>query len=505
MLGEKRLLSCKEGKSVVYIRNSGFQLHMKLLNIILTLLKEGNKPEDIFILGGSVKSSIRKLENVLVEKKIPCYVPTMEKDKIDDRVIDGKIVFSTFHSVKGRQRKFVFVMGFDNNYFEYYAKDMDGKQCPNTLYVGTTRASERLYLIEKDGYPTDKPLEFLKMNHIQMKRQPFIDFQGSLQMVQNIYGQPKNTPPVTVHFITPTELIKFLPDSVMDEIIDLLPKLFTKISQPEDEVKLDIPIVIQTQSGFHEDVSDLNGIAIPSMYTDKIFQELNQDNTENLYNIIEKLLKPGEHPYIRDRFKEASPEIKSVEDYLFLSNIYSALQEKLYYKLSQIGRDEYHWLNEDMIDTCIERLNRVITRERCTPEVEVTIISKEREDEMSEINQVLKPFFSASGKKMRFIFTARVDMVCDDIWELKCTSRLTTEHFLQILIYAWLWRIISPEEQEKKFKLFNIRTGEIYWLEHSELEELTPIVVMLLKSKYEKIKRKTDDEFLETVHKSQQN
>jgi superfamily I DNA/RNA helicase len=107
MLGEKRLLSCKEGSAVVYIRNSGEPLYMMIYHMIMGLLKEGNKPEDIFFLGPSMKNSIKKLENVLVERNIPCYVPMFDKEKIDDRVIDGKIVFSTFHSVKGRQRKFV--------------------------------------------------------------------------------------------------------------------------------------------------------------------------------------------------------------------------------------------------------------------------------------------------------------------------------------------------------------------------------------------------------------
>jgi hypothetical protein len=506
MLGETRLLSCKGGMPVVYIRNSRYQLRMVILSTIVRLLKEGNKPEDFFFLGPSMKTSIRKLENTLVEQKIPCYVPMFDKEKIDERVIGGKIVFSTFHSVKGRQRKFVFITGFDNKYFEFFGKDLDRKKCPNTLYVGCTRATHRLFLIETDGFADDKPLDFLKMNHLQMKKQPFIDFQGPMQMIQNVLKPEKpingivgkDVDKLHIHYITPTELIKFMSDSVLEELLPSLELFFKKISLPEQEVDLEIPVVIQTQRGFYEDVSDLNGIAIPCIYTDRFFSGYGANGANILYSLIEnslKEVKEGEYTFLREIFKTAPKEIKGVEDYLFLSNIFSALQEKLYFKLSQIQRNdeinEYNWLDTDTIEICMERLNNVIHHRLFVPEVEKTIINPNMEPENNMIHNILKEFFP----KDKFIFTARIDMMCDDIWELKCSSTITIEHFLQTLIYAWIWRVIEPDEH-RDFKIFNIKTGEIYLLEKSSLEDLTPLIVLILKSKYEKIKMKTDVDFL---------
>jgi hypothetical protein len=37
--------------------------------------------------------------------------------------------------------------------------------------VAATRAIDRLYLMEADQYATDRPLEFLKMTHHEMKKQ----------------------------------------------------------------------------------------------------------------------------------------------------------------------------------------------------------------------------------------------------------------------------------------------------------------------------------------------
>jgi hypothetical protein len=51
------------------------------------------------------------------------------------------------------------------------------------------------------------------------------------------------------------------------------------------------------------------------------------------------------------------------------------------------------------------------------------------------------------------------------------------------------------DKPAKNFKILNIITGEIVTMNH-EPEELTRIVIALLKGKYENINLKTDDEFL---------
>lgn len=117
----KVLHACRDGTPVQYIRNTIYSIERVVVNIIQRILDEGDLPSDIFILAGSVKgttSNVRKIENVS-QRGIPCYIPNNEADGLDERVVDGKIVFSTFHTVKGRQRKYVFVVGFDESYMTY--------------------------------------------------------------------------------------------------------------------------------------------------------------------------------------------------------------------------------------------------------------------------------------------------------------------------------------------------------------------------------------------------
>jgi superfamily I DNA/RNA helicase len=133
MLGEQRIKACRDGGPVVYIRRPRYILEKIVVYNIKQLLEQGESPSDIFVLGGSVKgpnSPIRKMENVLTQNDIPCHVPMFETDAMDERVIEGKVVFSTFHTVKGRQRKYVFVVGFDNSYF-FIARDLPKDKCPN--------------------------------------------------------------------------------------------------------------------------------------------------------------------------------------------------------------------------------------------------------------------------------------------------------------------------------------------------------------------------------------
>jgi len=193
-------------------------------------------------------------------------------DKIEDRVIDGKIVFSTYHCVKGRQRPFVFLVGFDNSYFTYYARTLQKDLCPNTLYVGVTRASEGLYLLEFDQYATDRPLEFLRKNHHEMKNHPYIEFKGIPRTIfyQKEENLVKGSQIQEKHFITPTDLIKFVPESTIEDISPIIDRIFIKEPVLSEEFailgEIEIPTVIKTKQGFYEEVSDLNGIAIPMVY-----------------------------------------------------------------------------------------------------------------------------------------------------------------------------------------------------------------------------------------------
>jgi hypothetical protein len=501
LLGEHRMNAVRDGINVQYIRNTAYNIQIIVAAEILKLITDGVNPSDIFVIAPSVKgpySCVRRLENMLVERGYPCHIPMLENGNIDERVIDKKIVFSTFHCVKGRQRPYVFVVGFDNSYFKYYAKNLLRDICPNTIYVACTRATKGLYLLESNTKPEDRPLEFLYMNHVEMKRQPYITFRG---MHQTIFQDIEEAGTKLVTHLTPTEMIKFIPESVLEEISFILEKIF--ISETTMKIELNIPNIIETKGGFFEEVGDLNGIAIPAMYYDYLISTWTNGETESIMHDIlnSNIDMHGEirNEYLKSIIENLPKKLDSISDYLYIANVCLAIQESLFFKIKQIGSDEYNWLSEDIVIEAKNRLRSTIGKD-CQneqPKIEEYIIYGSLDEQHVQIDQILNPLFN--GRKFRF--TARVDTITENIiWELKCTSEISMDHKLQVVIYAWLWfmRINSDGFQnidEKTFKIYNIKTNELLTL-NASIEELNFIVVSILKGRFLKGSNKSTDEFL---------
>ena len=533
MLGADRLLTCRSGEPVIYLRRRLWDAINYIRSKIVIILTEGRGTYgDFFILSGSTRTKdVRLLENTLVEIGIPCYLPSLEDDKIDDRVIDGKVVFSTFHSVKGRQRKYVFVLGFDNSYFEYLGRDLCPTECPSTLYVACTRATHGLYLIERNDGLDNRPLKFLKASHIQMQNEPYMKFNGIPQTLFPEVSKRQNQ--VVTRNVTPTELIRFIPEDVLDEIVPILDEIFICETPPvQEEDVIEIPTMIETKPGRYEDVSDLNGIAIPAVYFDHLFSPeiehppiFRVDSLSNIENAGAELrdiinrelsnLRPNDYPYLQKLAEETMPSMcTTLSEYLYLTNLYCAIKDKLCYKIKQIERDQYTWLTESIVQKFFERMNIILSDECFDDETgelnaksEVTILRGMADDLLHaridrELSQFIPPI-NAEGKRELFRFSARLDLITPKcIWEMKCTADLSTDHFLQVAIYAWLWRMTMENMMEllniREFRLINIKSGQI-WRLNASTSVLTNIVVLLLKSKYGTKKVRNDVDFLESA------
>jgi superfamily I DNA/RNA helicase len=65
------------------------------------------------------------------------------------------------------------------------------------MYVAATRAIDRLYLMEADQYATDRPLEFLKMTHHEMKSRIILSSRESAEHFLEYAAEtrPRRSPP----------------------------------------------------------------------------------------------------------------------------------------------------------------------------------------------------------------------------------------------------------------------------------------------------------------------
>lgn len=500
MLAEPRLLAQKDGAPVCYVRKDKYTNGRILVANIHKLLAKGDRLDDFYILSGSPKGSfVKQLENMLVEQNIPCYLSTMDHQELDNRTMEGKVVFATFHAVKGRQRKHVFVLGFNESYFTYYARSLPTDVCPNTLYVACTRATDSLYVFENSE--EDGPLPFLKMSHSTMLKPEigYVQFQGLSQGLKRVKKESKE---IQKWSTTPTELLKFLSESALDTISPIVDKMFIRmnpitglphVDQTSEVQYLEIPIpgIIETKTHF-EDVSDINGIVMPILFYER-FDKKNATLLQELVRTHMNDIPLTKHSFLHEKVAQMPSLCVEREDYLFAANVCISTQEKLYSKLKQI--DKYDWLTEEIVEQCMERFEGVLGN-ICRTEswvAEKTIIHQSADLDHLNIDR----FFEEHLPGRKYRFTARVDfMTKNALWEMKCTTNITIEHKLQLVIYMWLHHMVDG--QSKPGFLFNVKTGE--WLQMIDsMEDLSSIMLAIIKDKYKETVPKSDAEFLEEM------
>jgi hypothetical protein len=500
MLGYTRLNAVKDGPKVLYIRHTSVYQVYKMIGFkLIELLREKIvKPDEIFILAPSVKEKkmehVKLLENMLVSNGIPCYVPTSENCSVNRETIKNKVIFSSFHQSKGRERKIVVVFGFDDDYFKWFERDKNSKICPSTLYVATTRATETLILVE-----CSKPLPFLQYSHQDLIEMEEVNFEG---VPLNLYteeaiNQRPSTPPENTHNTSPTKLIKFLDENVLIKIVKLIKdeNLFTLDPISDYGIITTLKNSINKQEYYDyeltEEVSDLNGMLIPAIFEERtsakntsciretVSNKLN--NISNEYHIFHKLLKDIDF----------NKQWLSTSEYLKVTNVYSAMDNKIHFKIAQIMN--YDWLTDEDVHFLLKNMFLHISDEEAFSMLyEEEIIGNEDDN-----NDAIDAFTKSINIKNKIRFKAKVDAISfTNLWEFKCTESLEPEHFIQLIIYAWIWNMkCIYTEGERLFKLMNIRTGEVYQLNY-KVEPINRIMECLLVAKFSKREMKSDEDFI---------
>jgi len=469
MLGYPRITAVRAGPKVLYKVCDPWRVHSSICDALLPRLLDGSvKPDDIFVLAGSIKSAktpVRLLENAFAAHGIPCYFPVSDDKAIDEEVIGGKVVFSTFHQAKGRERKIVILYGFDETYFQYYGKECDPLTCPETLYVAATRAKERLFLLQSNAAA---PLPFLKATVAEMAWLPYIEVQG----MPRVIAAAATTVTDDRHNTTPTDLVRYLSDPTLT----LLDAVATELFEVEEGASYSVAIPSKvTFDGTVEDVSDINGIAIPAMYEALTRKE---ESTIETYTRREydNLCRDNEHPFLRAAYARLGKTIKSATGFVRLTVMYVSLVEKLYHKMNQITR--HTWLTKAMMDACFVALDKHVPADAVY------------EHEVDHTTTAFPEYGTIT-------VNGRMDVVSDDcVIELKCVDALTLEHKMQLVVYAWMWReAVAATEGTRVFKLVNIRTGETLRL-RSNSPFVDEAVRILMDNKYTRLPEVSDAVFV---------
>jgi hypothetical protein len=461
LLGNNRIISNKDCKDKVrYIICDTFT--MTPYDEFRRYIELGYKADDIFILAPSIKkgkhdSPIRILENRIVNSGISCYVPVSDEEKIDEQVIQNKVVFSTFHQVKGLERKVVLVFNIDESYFDYYGRDLSKTQCPNIIYVALTRAKECMTLFHH--YENEYMSCLLDKYRIGstctlIERRECLGIKKQLQ-------EPME--------LSVTELIK----NMGIEIIDYAKNSIDYKVIQQSQKSIDIPLKIQTGPNTYENVSEINGVAIPAIY------EYISHKKVTIIDELRKLITRLSITHRRNYDKITNKDKMTVSDILYLANLYNSITSGYIFKTEQIK--EYKWLENKPLKVCLERLGNVVSREGTNYEICI------------EAEEVIY-----NRRLVGILDILEISCLSNvaTIWELKCVSNITNEHILQLAIYAWIIENMNKYKDVKKcYKLFNIYTNEIIEIQYNEKVRAT--VEYLVKAKYGSLARCSDQEFIQ--------
>lgn len=475
--GSLPITAVKNNKPVNYIicNNYGQRPYREIKHYISLGYTYG----DIFILSPSVKSSqspVRHLANSLSAKAVPVYVPTNDDERLDEDVLVGKIVFSTFHQVKGLERKVVIVFCFDMSYFDFYAKDVpmpDRTSIPNTLYVAITRARERLSIIHSED---NEYLPFLMRDKISN----YCNLEVEHSRLDFKTKQSNKNNNNYEHLQSVVQLLKYVPVDVLDNCIKYLK--ITEIQKPKK--LLDIPLkTYQVKNGLCESVCDITGTAIPCYFEYNVFGKvtifenmMNKRLTDPVIGCGKCLLSDNDStPSYDETFYQdiAHLDENCCRSLLTMANQYIASETGYEFKINQIT--QYDWLKPDVLHKAISRLNKVFTEDT-------------RQNLIFELPVEVKfQKYNIHGQLDIY------DTKTHNIYELKVVNELSHEHFLQVALYGWLCQ--QSNWDSNNMYVINILNNQICQISAS-FEEISQIVQLLIDYKEQSQIKKSDKDFL---------
>jgi hypothetical protein len=490
MVGEDRIIAKKEGCKVEWCSCGPFSFGYFAGGLLRDLKNGVVRPEDIFVLTTSLKSAAspaKVMENMFVSHGIPVYVPVADEARMDEDVTRGKIVFATLPSSKGRERPIVVLLGFDSNYFTYYAKTAPRDVCPPTLYVAVTRATKKLIVV---GNNESTPPPFTNVRHPDMKSNVTMKVEGALFMKHvaydddddnDAYADTRNNDDVK-RKTSPTHIVQFLKQETIEFLTPLVTAMFQTVKEPGTPSAIPCKVRAKDKT-MYEDVSDLNGLAIPSIWEAKMNKEGATSISAGLSLMlngsggVKKKTRPTTN-VLKLAMQKISLPCKSYSDFLFMCNIYKAYVDGYHGRLAQI--EKYDWLTTEVVESCHKILEDNVSKNDIRFEYPI------EDNHQTQYGRV-----DVSGF---------IDAITDDtIWEFKCVDTLQLEHMLQLIVYCWLYKKSNQdmEADAKMYKLLNIKTGEVRELiEHSD-HQLTVIMAALFAHKYATEARKTDSVFVE--------
>ncbi|KAH8797862.1 P-loop containing nucleoside triphosphate hydrolase protein [Xylogone sp. PMI_703] len=478
--GESCITSSKPGPKPIVIRCNTRHDCYALAKKLSTLIKQ-HGAKNTAIIAPSVRNwALKRLINVLSKKHhVPIAVPIDDEIPLDETVVYGKLCVSTIHQFKGSERDLIILFDIDSSFFSYLGRDLPDDSCPNEIFVALTRAGKQLVLVHNEAE----------------KLMPFVSVEAlyeTAEVVNMTSSQARITPPDTPG--RPLELGLKLPRSngvrdatrhIRGESLHEIVKrdLYTQqLSPPLPEKEhIDIPSVVPTdlRRGFHEAVSDINGLVVVAAFEHDIFGTLNTLGGDQ--SIIDLRLPVCPLQRVSQLCRYACEHAARLSGYQP--------------RVIQMKNHGFDWIKPGDL---------ALARSRLQEELRDLVLNLRFEVEAEQD-------FSIDNQKTRL--QGRADIVaisssdCEDnenvesIWEIKFVSQLSNEHIVQACMYTYLF---APQAGElPRTILYNVRDGEKWEITpHDGREGLRRMIESVLRLRHTTAGEMKHEEFIDMCAKT---
>jgi hypothetical protein len=318
--------------------------------------KVDNIYDKFFIIAKTIRYNtalITKIENKLVDKKIPCFHTLNDDEDINESLIKNKIVFTTFHQTKGLERDYVYIIGFKPN--------INGV-IENSLYVATTRLKKQLILVRNcmDTVYDQVLKNIITFEEITQKK------------IVNKKQNKKLYFPKKEISISVVELIKNMDSlfeyEIYEKYIKKSIKIITPYNNSKDKLKDIIKFTFRTEDKekhvLYENISNLNGIIIPSYLRYKLFNTLPKNFQDDktcdvpLYKFYKFYL---EEESINNGFISRKKNIKTEKHFngkKFINKI-NYIIDNIKYEISFTNNDNLYIFEKNIKDNQINLYGRI--------------------------------------------------------------------------------------------------------------------------------------------------
>lgn len=514
--GEEYITGTHHGPKPLYMHGDLFDIEAIAGQLVPLIRQYG--PARTAILAPSIRTNVplSMLTNHLSGSYgLPVAVSISDEVSLDEQVVAGKICVSTFHQFKGNERDLVIVYGADAGYLNFMGRDLPDDRCPNSIFVGLTRAREQLVVMHDCR---QRPMPFTDADQLHQTAR-YLDFSEAEMQAPAAVGRPAQSGLLLPRNVLASLAARHVPDELLDAICKAHLDISVVAPPLPEGGHIAAPDKVLTDAArlHHEAVSDLNGLAVVAAH------ELAQLGTLTTLGHAPEKPPPGvpNDPRARAawlcreacRYEAAVSGYRSRHiqmqdhDFDWLGDYLDAARHRLAEQFEGAGRLEFEVrLREPELRVAVEPGSKKKQVTRLSGRADVVRYDHStavlpQDDYGSKMASKRK----RRKKAKKSTATARPgDGEVVSIWEIKLVGKLLSEHVVQACIYAYLWALGRQRGKRRDLSplpriiLFNVRDGEKWEiLPKDGVASLRTVVEEVLRAKYSTRGTLTTDEFLE--------